>query len=59
MGEGINLYRVWVGKPKQKIPREGPRRRWEDGIKMDLMEVGWRVWSGLTWLRIGTVEGLS
>jgi hypothetical protein len=31
-----------------------PRRRWEDNIKMDLQDVGWRTWTGLVWLRIGT-----
>jgi hypothetical protein len=43
--EGRNLYRVLVGKPKRKIPLERPRRRWENGIKMDCREmvggVGW------------------
>jgi hypothetical protein len=24
---------------------------------MDLREIGWGVWSGFTWLRIGTVGG--
>jgi hypothetical protein len=49
----------WWGKPKGKRPLERPRRRWEDGIKMDLREIGWGgVWSGFTWLRIGTVGGL-
>jgi hypothetical protein len=52
------LYRVLVGKPKGKRPLGRPRRRWEDGIKMDLEEIGWGVWSGFTWLRIGTVGGL-
>jgi hypothetical protein len=28
------------------------------GIKMDLREIGWGVWSGFTWLRIGAVGGL-
>jgi hypothetical protein len=41
MGEGRNVYRVLVGKPKGKRPLERPRRRWEDGIKMDLREIGW------------------
>jgi hypothetical protein len=58
MGEGRNVYRVLVGKPEGKIPLGRPRRRWEDGIKMDLEEIGWGVWSGFTWLRIGTVGGL-
>jgi hypothetical protein len=47
-----------VGKPEGKRPLGRPRRRWEDGIKMDLEEIGWGVWSGFTWLRIGTVGGL-
>jgi hypothetical protein len=36
MGEGRNVYRVLVGKPERKRLLERPRRRWEDGIKMDL-----------------------
>jgi hypothetical protein len=58
MGEGRNVYRVLVGKPEGKRPLGRPRRRWEDGIKMDLSVTGWGVWSGFTWLRIGTVGGL-
>jgi hypothetical protein len=49
---------VLVGKPQGKRPLERPRRRGEDRIKMDLREIGWGVWSGFTWLRIGTVDGL-
>jgi hypothetical protein len=41
MGEGRNVYGVLVGKPEGKSPLERPRRRWEDGIKMDLREIGW------------------
>jgi hypothetical protein len=41
MGEGRNVYRVLVGKPDGKRPLERSRRRWEDGIKMDLREIGW------------------
>jgi hypothetical protein len=58
MGEGRNVYRVSVGKPDGKRPLGRPRRRWEDGIKMELRETGWGVWSGFTWLRIGIVGGL-
>jgi hypothetical protein len=58
MGEGRNVYRVLVGKPEGKSPLERPRRRWEDGIKRDLREIGWGVRSGCSWLRIGTVGGL-
>jgi hypothetical protein len=43
MGEGRNVYRVLVGEPEGKRPLGRPRRRWEDGIKMDLREIGWGV----------------
>jgi hypothetical protein len=55
MGEGRNVFRVLVGKPERKRPFKRRRRRWEDGIKMDPREIGWGVWSGFTWLRIGLV----
>jgi hypothetical protein len=41
MGEGRNVYRFLVGKAEGKRQLERPRRRWEDGIKMDLTENGW------------------
>jgi hypothetical protein len=34
------VHRVLVGKPEGKRPLGTPRRRWEDNIKMDLLEVG-------------------
>jgi hypothetical protein len=40
MGEDRGVHRVLVGKPEGKRPLGGPRRRWEDNIKMDLQEVG-------------------
>jgi hypothetical protein len=46
MGEGRNVYRVLMGKPEGKRSLERPRRRWQNGIKMDLREIGWGVWSG-------------
>jgi hypothetical protein len=42
LGEGRNVYRVLVGKPEGKESLERPRRRWEDGIKMVLGEIGWK-----------------
>jgi hypothetical protein len=57
IGEWRGVYRVLVGKPEGKIPLGRPRRRWEDNIKMDLQEVGCRVWSGLGWLRRETDGG--
>jgi hypothetical protein len=40
MGEERGVHRVLVGKPEGKRPLARPRRRWEDNIKMDLLEVG-------------------
>jgi hypothetical protein len=51
--EGRSVYRVFVGKPEGKRPLGRPRRRWEYGIKMDLREIGWGVWSGITWPGVG------
>jgi hypothetical protein len=48
----------FMGKPKGKRPLERSRCRWEDGINVDLREIGWRVWSGFTCLRIGIIGGL-
>jgi hypothetical protein len=42
MGERKDAYRVLVGKPDRRILLERPRYRWEDNIKIDLREVGWR-----------------
>jgi hypothetical protein len=58
VGEGRNVYRVLVGKPEGKRPLKRPRRRWEDGIKMGLREIGCRGWSAFTWLRRGIVGWL-
>jgi hypothetical protein len=47
MGEKRNAYRILVGKPEEKRPLGGPRRRWEDNIKMDVREIGW---GGMDWI---------
>jgi len=47
MGDGSGVYRVVVGRPKQKSPLGRPRHRWECNIKMDLQKVGWR---GMDWI---------
>jgi hypothetical protein len=39
-GEEIKVYKILVGKPEGKRPLGRPRRRWEDGIRMDLGENG-------------------
>jgi hypothetical protein len=40
MGEDRKVYKVLLGKPEGKGPLGRPRRRWEDGIRMDLREIG-------------------
>ena len=57
MEERRGVYRVLLGKPKGKRPLGRPTQKWEDNIKMDLKEVGCGVWSGSSWLRIGTGGG--
>jgi hypothetical protein len=40
MGEERKVYKVLVGEPEGKTPLGIPRHRWEDGIRMDLTEIG-------------------
>jgi hypothetical protein len=40
------MYRVLVGNPEGKRLPGRPRRRWKDGIRMDLRKICWGVWSG-------------
>ena len=40
MEEGRGVHKVLVGKPDGKRQLERPRRRWEDNIKMDILEKG-------------------
>jgi hypothetical protein len=49
MGEERKVYKVSVGKPEGKRPLVSPRRRWEDGIRMDLREIGL---GGVDWIRL-------
>jgi hypothetical protein len=51
MGEERKVYRVLMGKPEGKRPLGRPWRRWENGIRMDLGEIGWGAvleWTQLT-----------
>jgi len=40
MGERKGVYRVLEGKPEGKRPLGRTKGRWEDNIKIDLLEVG-------------------
>jgi hypothetical protein len=47
MGEERKLYNVLVGKAEGNRPLGRARRGWEDGIRMDLGEIG--LW-GVDWI---------
>jgi hypothetical protein len=49
MGEERKVFNILVGKPEGKRPMGRPRRRWEDGIRMDLREIGL---VGVDWIRL-------
>jgi hypothetical protein len=40
MGDRRGVFRVLVGKSEGKRPLGRSRRRWDDSINMDLLEVG-------------------
>jgi hypothetical protein len=56
MGEERKVYKVLVGKPEGKRPLGRRRRRWEDGIRMDLREIGWE---GVYWIRLSEDRDLG
>jgi hypothetical protein len=49
MGEERNMYRVLMGKLEGKRSLGSPKRRWEDGIRMDLREIGW---GSVDWIQL-------
>jgi hypothetical protein len=49
MGEERNVYKVLIGKPEGKRPLRRPRRRWEDGIRMDFRKIGW---GSVDWIQL-------
>jgi len=48
MRERRDTFRVSVGKTERKNPSGRPRRRWEDIIKMGLLELRQEV--GMDWI---------
>jgi hypothetical protein len=44
-----NVYKILIGKPEGERPRERPRRRCEDNVRVDLREIGWK---GVDWIRM-------
>jgi hypothetical protein len=49
MEEKRKMHKVLVGKPEGKRPLGRPRRRWENGIRMDLGEIGL---GDVDWIRL-------
>jgi hypothetical protein len=49
MGEERRVYRALVGKPEGKRSLGRPRRSWEDGIRINLGEIGLE---GVDWIRL-------
>jgi hypothetical protein len=49
MGERRKVYEVLMGKPEGKRPQGRPRRRWDDGVRMDLREIGL---GDVDWIRL-------
>jgi hypothetical protein len=49
MGEERNVYRVLTGKLEGNRPLGRPRRRWEDGIRINLRETGW---GSVDWIQL-------
>jgi hypothetical protein len=56
-GRGEQYVQGFGGKTAGKRPLGRPRLRGEYGIKMELKEIGWGVWSGFTWLSTVIVVG--
>jgi hypothetical protein len=44
-----NVYKVLMGKSEGKRPLGRPRRRWEDGIRMGLRDIGW---GSVEWIQL-------
>jgi hypothetical protein len=49
VGEKRKVYRVLVEKADGKRPLGKPRRRWEDGIRMDLRQ---SIWGSVEWIQL-------
>jgi hypothetical protein len=53
MGEERKVCKILAGKPEGKRPPGRPRRRWENGIRMALRDIGW---GDVDWIRLAQVR---
>jgi hypothetical protein len=58
MGQGRNMYSILVGSPEERHHFEDQGVDGRMGSKWTSGRLVGRVWSGFTWLRIGTAGGL-
>jgi hypothetical protein len=49
VGEETKVYKVLMGKPEGKRPLGRPKCRWEDGIRIDIGEIGW---GSVEWIQL-------
>jgi hypothetical protein len=49
IGEERKVYTVLMGKPEGNRPLGRPKRRWENGIIMDLRGIGW---GSVEWIQL-------
>ena len=57
--ERTGSYRVWWGDLREGEHLENPGvNGGGDNIKADLKEVGWEMWTGWIWLKIGVGDRL-
>jgi hypothetical protein len=49
MGEERNVNKVLMGKPGGKRPLGRPRRRWDNGIRINLRETSWE---SVEWIQL-------
>jgi hypothetical protein len=52
--EKRNASRILVGNSEGKRSLGRPRHRWVDNTKINLRKIGWVVWTGSIWHRMGT-----
>jgi hypothetical protein len=53
-GRGDESVEGFGGKARRKEPLGRPRHRWEDGIRMDLREIGW---GSVEWIQFAQDRG--
>jgi hypothetical protein len=54
MGEERKYKKFWRESPKE---RDHSEERGMDGVRMGLRQIGWGMWSGFSWLRVGASSG--